>query len=433
MSDIKQVLNSSQIALERQAANKFGAAVDDFTKGTLGPLLGLPSITEQSTVNRGDGSFYSSSYAAALAGGTSYRPKLKFLFKVEFIFTQEAIRQFPQLGSSTSNDFTFMIKTVDRPKVDFDWEEDVNMYNFRTKVLKKIHHRELTMSLMDDTGNRVFNLFRTLMMLYQPITRRQLSRDGTTDRPDANLHGNGMAFSTGLGAGSNSDTSHRGVINSSVGNAIETIRVKQIFNDPSARLNNTVKEVTFDFINARLVSFDLDDLSHETSDPNVLTVQFDYDWMEMVDVGSLSRTDGPIYNISTPGVHGAPVDISPNGGAGSDQSGNDNPFAKIITNQAARAAQKITSTEINKIIKTNGGNNRFGQLLGSMASTSLGGLVNAATQDKLGSLMGGVINQGTSRAAAPTMTDTASGGAGVKPTAVVTSSDAYSNVNPAKE
>lgn len=416
-ADISSVLKSSKIALEKQAADKFGAAVETFTKSAAS-TLGIPS--PETTVNRNDGNFYSSSYAAALAGGTSYRPKHKFLFTVEFIFTQEAKRLFPQLNTKGANDFTFMVTKVDKPKITFDWEDDINMYNFRTKALKKIHHDEIGLSFLDDTGNRVFNLFRMLVMLYQPITRRQLNRDGTTDAPKTELYdGNGMAFTSDLSAADQKDSSHRAVINSSVGNAIEAIRVKQVFIDPSAPLSNAVKEIAYDFLNARIVSFDFDELASEGSDLSTMSMKFDYDWLEMVEVGALAKTDGPIYDIKTPGVLGAPVNYTP---AGNPVSTGGNPFLGILTNQAGRLAQKLTSSAINSVVKVLPGNNVLNGALGSYLSTSLGSLAKSATTFGLG---------GGFNAPAPKslITDSALGGAGVSADAFVPSGDGSNDQN----
>ena len=237
MPNIKSFLNGTKVSLEKEATDQFGAAVENFSRGASSRALGLPPPLKNNQVpfSRNDGSFYASSYAHALAGATSYRPKLKFLFKVEFIFTQQAKDAFPSIfGHAGSNDFTFMVRSVDRPKIDFEYEDDVNMYNFRTKVLKKIRHRELTVTFMDDTGNRVLNFFRALMMMQSPITRRQLLRDGTTKPPELGTlsAGNGMQFSDTNDFDMN-DNAIRGTVDDPLGNVgqqhadvIQTIRVK---------------------------------------------------------------------------------------------------------------------------------------------------------------------------------------------------------------
>lgn len=402
----KPYLDSTKIALEREAAQRFGTAVEDFGRGVIGPMVGLqaPLPGDQIPFNRNDGSFYASSYAAALAGGTNYRPKLKFLFKVEFVFTPEAIAAFPEvLGGTSSNDFTFMVKSVDRPKIDFEYEDDVNQYNFRTKVLKKIRHRELTVTFMDDTGNRVLNFFRALMMLHSPITRRQLQREGSTAQPDPNsfTSGSGMIFSN-----NENDNAIRGVTNSEVGNVISTIRVKQMYVDSGAQLGSAVKEVIYDFLNARIVSFDLDELSHEASDVSLMTMQFDYDWMEIVDVGSLNVMDGPEYNIAVPGIGGAPVDMSTYGRASLTNPGSGNGFMNIISNQLGRGAQSFVSSAVNKAFQ---GKGTFASLIGSQVSNIAGGLVGAATKD-LASGLTSTVNQATASLFSGTVFDSAAGG-----------------------
>jgi hypothetical protein len=368
--DIKSILDSTKISLEKTAADKFGAAVDDFARDKLAPAINSIIPGTAAPNMRSDGAFYSSSYAAALAG-TNYRPKLKFLFKVEFIFTEEAKQAFPSIfGDKHSNDFTFMVKSVDRPKIDFAYE-DANLYNFRTKVLTKIGHRELNIAFHDDTGNRVLSFFRGLLMLNSPITRRQISRDGKSpsELPALNLTGpgsvvaNGMQFSFPSSNFDPNDTAIRGSLGPNVINAIQTIRVKQIYVEPQPNLNGATKEVIFDFVNARIVSFDMDDLNHEESQPNSITMQFDYDWMEIALVGSLQKMDGPDYgNVGAPGITGAPLDMSVAGGP-SDNPGGNNPFLNILSNQAARAAQQLTSGGVNSLVKSIAGNGRFSSLI----------------------------------------------------------------------
>lgn len=440
------LLNDAKITLEKSATDAFGSAVETFAKGTLGGMIpsNLPGSTRPA--NRNDGSWYSSSYAAALAGGTNYRPKLKFLFKVEFIFTEQAMKDFPEtFRDNNRNDFTFMIKSVDRPKFDFEYEDDVNMYNFRTKVLKKIRHRDLSMVFYDDTGNRVFNFFRTLMMLHSPITDRQRSRDNTMDPPQKSnqvlTQANGMAFSS---PSSNflSDTAHRGSIDSAYGNSIECIRVKQIFVDPSADLQAATKMVTFDFINPRVVSFDLDELSHEANEANQLTMTFDYDWMEMVNVGTLGfagKQYNVEYDIQAPGVNGAPSDITPNrvgsttGAIGNPMGGN-NALGNALSGILGRGASQLTSDAIGKLVKTVGGNGRFATAIGGAASSALAGPINGITQGAARELFSGatgvfngvVTSAGNAvRSSVRAVTDSATAGPD-RPIANVASSNAYS-------
>lgn len=433
---VKSLLNDTQITLEKAATDKFGSVVDSFVAGGLGGLI--PKTSGEPPVNRNDGSWYATSYAAALAGGTNYRPKLKFLFKVEFIFTEAAKAMYSDLGKPWANDFTFMIKSVDRPKIDFEYEEDVNMYNFRTKVLKKIRHRDLTIVFMDDAGNRVFDFFRMLMMIHSPITRGQRDRDGTLQKPTsakAPEFGSGMSFGQHAG-----DTAHRGAVNSAFGNSIEAIRVKQIFVDSGGALEDATQMVSFDFMNPRIISFDMDELSHETNDVSLLTMIFDYDWMEMVKIGALGKKDTKYevdYNIQAKGVHGAPSDITPNKSSGSDVSamgaGKGNPLVDGLSGILGRGASQLTSDLVGKAVKSVAGNGRFATTISGIASNSLSGpiqgLVQGASRDRMNGLVSSITSP-NARATQSMVSDSNTAGAD-KTAGTQFASDAYAGNGPA--
>lgn len=417
--NIKPILERAGVELEKRASDAFGASADDFTRGiSAGPTLD-PTPRPAGGSARDFGTFYSSSYAAALSGGTSYRPKMKFLFKVEFIFTAKAIEQFPSiLGGAHSQDFTFMVKAIDRPKIDFEYEDDVNMYNFRTKALKKIRHRELTVTFMDDVGNRVLDLFKALMMIHSPITRRQQLREKASTYaeriappdPDSINDSNGMMFSDPNESGYD-DSAIRGAFNSNVGSIIKTIRVKQMYVDPSAGLGGAVKETIFDFLNARLVSFDLDDLTHETSDVNLMTMQFDYDWMEIVHVGSLESVDTPVYNITVPGVNGAPSDISPSGLPMEPQGGG-NRF--LQPGDLGGSTQTLTPSLAERSVQSSpGGNTHASKILGSTVNAGLKSSISSAVdqgQATFGVVKNLITAPKTSAASVATVFDSALGG-----------------------
>ena len=438
------LLNDTKLTLEKAATDQFGSVVEDFAKSTLGNLI--PSALPGSTrpANRNDGSWYSSSYAAALSGW-DYRPKLKFMFKVEFIFAEWALNAFPESFKDTQrNSFTFMVKQVDRPKIDFEYEEDVNMYNFRTKVLKKIRHRDLSIVFMDDVGNRVFDFVRVLMMIHQPITERGALRDNTSRPPKPSSEilplGSGMVFS-GHDKRALVDTAHRGVVNSPYGNSIECIRVKQIFVSPSSTIDNMSQMTSFDFISPRIVSFDFDELSHEANDVSQLTMTFDYDWMEMVKVGALGVGGNQYnvdYDITVPGVNGAPSDITPNHvgtstGAKSAAGGGGSPLANALSGILGRGANQITSDAIGRLVKTVGGNGRFATALGGAASSALSGpisgIVAGGARDLLNFGGTSTPNSTNARASQRTIIDPSTAGAD-RPIAVQHSSQAYEGSNP---
>lgn len=393
MADISQLVKASGIDAQRTAVEVFGMAVEDFAAKPLNEML-RTATGQTETINRNDGSWYATSYAASLAN-SQFRPKLKFLFRVEFLFKQAVLDAFGR-GDWLRN-FTFLIKSVDRPKVDFEYEE-VNQYNFRTKILKQIKHRELTMTFMDDVGNNVYEFFRFMMMVHSPVTRRSATAtQSISEAITTYANKSGMEFTDGLGH--NEDLAHRGVLPTDLGNAIEAIKVTQFFVNPSEHLSDATKQVSFFFINPRIVSFDLDDVNHETSDPNLFTMQFDYDFMVMSKQDPLERLGA---EKTLPPVGSAPGDAQPlNVNSGLTKPGANNPYSSILAGVSARAVQKITSETIGRAIRQVPG-------LGSVADT-IGGIVSGITRDGILGLGKGV-NQSYARPGRDVVTDASTAG-----------------------
>lgn len=401
MPDISQLARIGGVDAERTATELFGIAVDDFSQGTLNPALraafGVPA---NPPVNRNDGSWYSTSYAAVLAN-SQFRPKLKFMFRVEFLFKPQVLAQFGAQVATWKDKFTFMIKSIDRPKVDFDYEE-VNMYNFRTKVLKKITHKDLSMTFMDDVGNNVHEFFRFMMMVHSPITRRSVgSSQDITDAAARYGTGNGMLFSNDLG--NTKDFANRGVMNSDIGNAIQAIKVTQMYISPGhgqSDLDNGAKEVSFFFVNPRLSSFDLDDMNHEESNPNLLTMMFDYDFMIMGEQRNLVATPP---EKSLPPVGGSPSEPTPTGRGGqTNPEGGNDIYSKILGGVAGRAVQRITSETLGRQIRLIPGGGSFADTLGSLTGgftrDRISGIASTVNQSSAGPSRAVVVDNSTAGA-----------------------------------
>lgn len=361
MADISKIVKQAGVHSEKTALNLFGNAVEEYAGAPLSEYLRSVTGQNQSATNidPSDLSFTATSYAASLAN-SQFRPKLKFLFRVEFLFKQGVLEQFGR--ADWQRNFAFLIKSVDRPKVDFDYE-DINQYNFRTKVLKQIKHRDLTMTFMDDVGNNVYEFFRFMVMVHSPITRRSIyATQNIADAKAIYDTGSGMEFSEGLGK--TNDFAHRGVINTDVGSVIEAIKVTQIFLNPQEKIDNATKQVSFFFINPRVVSFDLDDVNHETSEPNLFTMQFDYDFMVMSKMDDLEELPA---SKQVPPVGSAPGDAAPTGKKTQKSGGND-PYTKAIAAVGAKAVGAVTSQTIGRSLRKIPGLAGVADTLGSIAT-----------------------------------------------------------------
>jgi len=383
MPDISQLVKASGIDAQRTATDLFGMAVEQFGANPLNDVLrSLSGQPQDPSVNRNDGSWYATSYAASLAN-SHFRPKLKFMFRVEFLFKDKVLEQFGR--ANWQRNFTFLVSKVDRPKVDFEYEE-INEYNFRTKVLKRILHKDLSMSFIDDVGNNVYEFFRFMMMVHSPITRRSIyTSQNITDVHEAFLNGSGMEFTEGLGQ--TNDYAQRGVVNTDVGSPLQAIKVTQLFLDQTNKIDTATRQVSFFFINPRVVSFDLDELDHSASEYNTFNMAFDFDFMVM------SRQD-PMEKLSAEKMvspsGSAPGDVTPYN-TGITQSGSD-PYTAIIAGVAGSAAQKITSETIGREIRKVPG-------LGSVADT-IGSISQGIAKSAVGTL-GSVASSITQSSARP--------------------------------
>lgn len=179
-----------------------------------------------------DGEWESLQYADDL---NYHHPKLKFLFKVNF-------------SGFCGREFYYYVLRADKPKVKYI-HQDVNYYNFRTRVLTGVTYDPLTLTFFDEIGNDLYDFFTQYLALHS----------GT----GAGYYG----IEQGFGQASSSKPYSGGY---SMQNA--KIIIEQIF------INQNVQSNRFEFINPRIESFDFDDLSmEESSVGSHATITFSYD------------------------------------------------------------------------------------------------------------------------------------------------------------
>lgn len=70
----------------------------------------------------------------------------------------------------------FFIKTCERPQMDYD-TEDVNFYNYRTKVIKKGTFKPVNMTFYDDQVSAVLTFLTTYLGIYTPVTNIDIPFD----------------------------------------------------------------------------------------------------------------------------------------------------------------------------------------------------------------------------------------------------------------
>jgi hypothetical protein len=294
VSDVTGILNSSNIQLEKQALDAFGAAVQN---SPTPPLSDYFSVAQDNSARptpiepKPTGIYDIGLYAGALVktDQVEFNPKLKFLFKVSFKFNPAMTAAANMLGydlRAIEEKTTFMVRHIDRPKFDYQFE-DVNLYNFRTKVLKAITHREVGFTLYDDVGNNVLSFINIYRKLQQPITRRIQS-------PSAKHEDYGFAFDSSMFG---MDTAMRGILPGDAINILHSMTIHQIFVERGstiADVGSWVKTVNFTFTNPRFTNIDIDDMDHENgANFNLITITSDFDTMHMSEPEQFTTSTAP--------------------------------------------------------------------------------------------------------------------------------------------
>jgi len=406
----KTIKRTLGVGLEQEAYRQFGAATEDLAQSVLGGILGSGAnedtnpetgSAELTDINR-VGTWSPTYYAAAVARGGDLRPRTKFLFKVSFAFNQQARSLLAQVmgvdPDTIQRQLTFSVRTIDKPQFEFEYEE-VNLYNFRTKVLRRITHRDVNISFYDDTGNTVLRFLEMYRRAFMPIAR--LNQAGISDSLDQF----GFAFSQ---TPTSRDTSLRGVLPGRAMTPLAQIIIHQIYVDGGStgptNPQHAVKSNNFIFTNPRLTAINYDELDVEQGgSPGITTVSFDFDTL-YVSPGDRLLGGGDV-GLEPQHPAGDILFGARTGGSGEiSANGSPNPFVDVIARQGARAVQETVSGALNKAF----GGTIAGRALGG-TFYKIGSIVGSAGGRTLGSVALGVSSSITP-AAQPPVIDNSAGG-----------------------
>ena len=354
--DFSPLLSNVGVQLEQAAYNAFGAAVDQFTQQPMGNQYSgyqIPSSMPSTIGGRPFSNFRAwngTNYASDLL---TYQPKHRFMFRVLF----EMEPDFTDLVGRRDV-FQYVIKHIDRPKLSFDYEP-VNMYNFKTKVLKTINHEPLTITLIDDVQDTFHTFFRKHLKAFSPA-----SRTWGNSQSLQQLEQSGFNF-IDENSQSGVDSAVRGTLRNDKINPFRGIRVIQYF-------GHGFEENTFHFINPRIIDISYDEAHHEGGDMgNHATIRFDYD---ILYVEEPKRTQGR----------------SPYAAPGSDMSG---PVTgNNIYGRSSDYSSMLSGSVMNQITNgTYGGYNGTNPLTSVMANT-VNGIIGNAVNTVSSSVLSGISN-----------------------------------------
>ncbi len=286
----------------------------------------------------------------------SYYPKYKFLFVVEFQYTEP-------FAPLSSLNHAFVVKNTTRPNIEFEYDE-VNMYNFWTRVVKRTIFQPMTMRFYDDNWNQAMQFYNSYLQSMSPITNLDFQQrvEGAGE-----LEESGMDFSklsTGAtpkqGGKEGAATTHRYAASigplassSTTKTILSRINLYHVFRE-GARMN------VYQFINPKITNLELDDLDMaENGDGGEVSLQFAYDTVNILtNVDVINSTEFRIEDLSSGSVPGAQVlyPLSPIAPEGADTSRKDFNIAvsenEFGPGNSPVAAADVTSPQVQSEVTT---------------------------------------------------------------------------------
>ncbi len=321
----------------------------------------------------------------------AYAPKHKFLFKVEFGFDDVFSRA---LNVKKANQFQYLIKSIDRPKINFEYDE-ANMYNYKTKILRRMTYDSINMSFYDDIKNTVINFIEMYRQYMSPgadignpdnstiLSPSQMEELGFTiakrDIIVENYSGEiTRTFST-------ASTGYQKTL-------IKYIRLHQVYAHGS-------RVTTYTFWNPKIESIELDSLDYESSDGAMVNMSFAYDLLDVSDNRTF-KTPGSVFGYDMVGNTNNIIARRAYKNSGdSDEfdidlsttpsTDDDNSIMGIIGGGIKRAIPSVLSNQANKAIqkmisKSGIKSDKIKNAIGGNVGTTVSGGIRKGVADLLG-------------------------------------------------
>jgi hypothetical protein len=231
-------------------------------------------------------------YAQALI---QYAPKHKFMFILQFTLKAEYQTEF---STDSINNMAWLVKSTGRPNINIEHEE-VNFYNFWSRVPKRTIYEPVTMRFHDDIKNHGHSFFRSYLEEISPIARiggyEKKTGAGLTHRrlEDGGLNGSKWDYES---------TASLGQLQGDHTSIIDELRVFQLF-------DYGTKMTVYTYKNPKFLSMNLDDLDMaEGATGNEIEIQFAYDALNISPTLSVKEE---IENVKQ--VSGLAVGVGYNG------------------------------------------------------------------------------------------------------------------------
>ena len=205
--------------------------------------------------------------------------KFKFLFVAQINFNKNYLNM-------VNIDPSFIVKAADRPTMTYEYE-DINCYNFRTKVAKKGTFNPVKFAFYDDEQNTATAFYNAMVRLMSPVANTNSFLD---------MEGRGMDFNNldATETGTNSPTqgvpafSHAATVGPMLGTDVSIIDSIDLYHVYSGGQ----KVNQYRFHNPRVLNIGLDALDMTNEGTTELNIEFAYDTVEITNAVSMTNITG---------------------------------------------------------------------------------------------------------------------------------------------
>lgn len=208
-----------------------------------------------------------------------YGVKFKFLFVAQINFRKNYL-------NLVNIDPSFIVKTADRPTIAYEYE-DINCYNFRTKVAKRGTFNPLKFTFYDDEQNTAVSFYNAMLRLMSP---------STNNMSPLTVEQSGMDFGQLEQTATGRDSGTQGIPTYSNGASIGPMLGSDVSIIESIDLFHVYsggqKVNQYRFINPRVVTLGLDELDMSSESVTELQLEFAYDTIEITNAVSMTNITG---------------------------------------------------------------------------------------------------------------------------------------------
>lgn len=224
-------------------------------------------------------------------------PKYKFLFLVQFIPAEgyEAL-------DSVLRGMAFVVKKSSRPHIKYV-TEDVNYYNYRTKVITKTEYLDMSMTFHDDVLNNTTRVYSAYLKAMTPSANLKPSMMPSIDMLEsAGMNFSGQVLQSGQDSIEQSIPSN--VYSASIGPLVSDNKQIIFKNIVLYHVFDSGNSATvYTFVNPRITELTPDDVDMSLSDGNELTITFSYDYVSVETDVKMSDLDSKLRDAQSDALY----------------------------------------------------------------------------------------------------------------------------------